>query len=144
MHKVRKYFIPYGAKLGDKKSTNELHYNFQFTTTIWNVHHIFDFIKFMKENKFIKTTDNIDFYYAWQPAHSSLNNLTPAAKESVRKLFKENMKTIKSKKTKGELKAMLTFMDTTPNATPEYVKEYNDKLDNLRNSFLKLPNEMTK
>jgi MoaA/NifB/PqqE/SkfB family radical SAM enzyme len=139
MEKVRKYFIPYGAKLGDKKLTNELHYNFQFTATIWNVHHIFDFIKFMKEKKFIKSTDNIDFYYAWQPPHSSLNNLTPTAKESVKKLFKEKMKTISSKKTKKELKAILTFMDSTPSVTPEYVKEYNDKLDNLRNSFLKLP-----
>lgn len=142
MNSVRKYFVPYGAKLGDRKTTNELHYNFQFTTTIWNITHIFDFIKFMRKNKFIKTTDNIDFYYAWQPAHSSINNLSDSAKEYVKKLFKKNMRYIKSQKTKNELNAILIFMETPRNESQSKIDEYNKKLDGLRNSFLKLPYEI--
>ena len=97
----------------------------------------------MKQNKFIKTTENIDFYYSWQPAYSSINNLSDSAKEYVRKLFKKNMRYIKSEKTKNELNAILTFMNTPRNESPEIIKEHNDKLDNLRNSFLKLPIEMS-
>jgi hypothetical protein len=144
MQTVKKYFTPYGAKLGELNDGNELNYNFQYTTTIYNITHIFDFIKFMEENEFVESTENIDFYLAYEPKYSAVNNLSDSAKEYVMKLFKENMVYIKSPKTINELNIILNFMNTERNESPEVIKEHNDKLDNLRNSFLKLPNEMTK
>jgi organic radical activating enzyme len=138
MASVKKYFVPYGAKLGDRTNKNELHYNFQFTTTIYNVFHIFDFIEFMQKNELIETTDNIDFYYAWQPGYASINNLAPAAKEQVRQFFNDNIEKIESEKTKNELLAILTFMDTNPDMELDKVNEFNTKLDKLRNTSNRL------
>ena len=98
----------------------------------------------MEENEFVESTENIDFYLAYEPKYSAVNNLSDSAKEYVMKLFKENMVYIKSPKTINELNIILNFMNTERNESPEVIKEHNDKLDNLRNSFLKLPNEMTK
>jgi len=51
---IQKYFRPESPYMGGMG----LQYNFQYTTTIWNVYHIFDFIKFMIENKFIGSSEH--------------------------------------------------------------------------------------
>jgi uncharacterized Fe-S cluster-containing radical SAM superfamily protein len=132
MNTIKKSFGVSSTRTGDKKNSSELIYNFQYTTTIWNMHHIFDFIKFMKKNKYIKTSENIDFTYAWSPDYCSINNFEPNIKEEMVKLFKKNMRYIKSEKTKAEFNGILKFMNTESTAKPEYVKDCSKKMDILR------------
>jgi hypothetical protein len=142
MKTIQKHFGASTTRGGDKRLAYELDYNFQYTTTIWNIHHIFDFIKFMRENKFIKNTENIDFYYAWSPDYASINNLEPNVKDEMRTLFKKNMRYIKSEKTKSELNSILAFMNTESTAKPKYIKDCMTKMDVLRNPIQKVKKEV--
>ena len=89
----------------------EFWYSFQYTTTIFNIHHIFDFIDFMENNNYIEYTDTIDFFYAWQPQHFAINNLTDLQKETYNKMFDEKIPTLTSGKTKGQLLSLQKFMN---------------------------------
>jgi hypothetical protein len=55
------------------------------------------------------------------------------------KLFKKNMRYIKSEKTKAEFNGILKFMNTKSNAKPEYVKDCSKKMDILRAPIVKKP-----
>ena len=60
LQKIRKYFKP-----GDTSTTSlGYNYNFQYTTTVYNVYHIWDFYQFMMDSGYIENERNIDFYYA--------------------------------------------------------------------------------
>ena len=59
LQKIRKYFKP-----GDTSTTSlGYNYNFQYTTTVYNVYHIWDFYQFMMDSGYIENERNIDFYY---------------------------------------------------------------------------------
>jgi len=106
---IQKYFIsnsPYNGGLG-------LQYNFQYTTTIYNAYHIFDFIKFMEENKFIKSSEHIDFYYAWSPSEVSLNNLPEYEKIRLVEFLENGIKELTEQKTIDELKDLIKFTNST-------------------------------
>ncbi len=106
---IQKYFnpkSPYEGGLG-------LQYNFQYTTTIYNAYHIFDFIKFMEENKFIKSSEHIDFYYAWSPSEVSLNNLPEYEKIRLVEFLENGIKELTEQKTIDELKDLIKFTNST-------------------------------
>ena len=108
---IQKYFraeSPYAGGMG-------MQYNFQYTTTIWNVYHIFDFIKFMMDNKFIGSSEHIDFYYAWVPSHIALNNISESEKNKVVTFLENGMKTIESHKTISEINNLINFIKSDPN-----------------------------
>lgn len=112
-------------------------YSFQYTTTIFNIEHIFDFIEFMLDEGYIQTTDTIDFFYAWSPHWSSINNLSQKDKDRITKLFQRKIKKIKSEKTKVQLLSIVNFMNTASNYPLESVKTMVEKLDNINNTNYK-------
>lgn len=126
---IQKYFTPQSPYAGGMG----MQYNFQYTTTIWNVYHIFDFIKFMTDNKFITSTEHIDFYYAWNPENVSLNNISKSEKERVIKFLKDGMETITSNKTIDELNNLINFINSDQNIDNpiEMVVGFTKKLDDL-------------
>jgi len=125
---VGKYFTPSTSY----DFRNGMYYNFQYTTTIWNVYHIFDFIKFMQENKYITTTDSIDFYYSWQPNYSSLNNITQSEKDRLIQFLTDGMNEIElTDKTKAELHRIIDFIKLPPNGELSEVLDYTSTLDKL-------------
>ena len=79
LKEIKKYFQPANSE------TQEVGYgyNFQYTTTIYNVFHIWDFYKFMLDEGYIEHERNIDFYYAWAPRRSALKYLPEADKPRV-------------------------------------------------------------
>ena len=129
---IKKYFKAESPYLGGFG----LLYNFQYTTTIWNVYHIFDFIEFMKSNGFIESSDHIDFYYAWSPNDIALNNISETEKSKVIKFLEEGIKKIESSKTILEINNLINFIKSKPNIENniELVVEYTKKLDSLHNT----------
>ena len=126
---IQKYFTPQSPYAGGMG----MQYNFQYTTTIWNVYHIFDFIKFMTDNKFITSTEHIDFYYAWSPNSAALNNISKSEKERVIEFLKNGIETLTSEKTIGELNNLINFINSNQNTdnTIETMIEFNKNLDGL-------------
>lgn len=129
---IQKYFkseSPYTGGMG-------LQYNFQYTTTVWNVYHIFDFIKFMKDNKFIGSSDHIDFYYAWVPHHIALNNISKSEKDRVIKFLETGMKDLKSDKTITELQNLINFIKSESNIDNpvKAIVGFTHDLDELHNT----------
>lgn len=131
LNTIRKYFKPNAVSEGG----HDLFYNFQYTTTIWNIYHIFDFISFMKQENFIECESQIDFYYSWVPHHTSLNNLTLPEKKKVLKFIEDNIHSIKSEKTIKEINNIANFVKSDGNidsAEPNrVVLGYTQKLDKL-------------
>ena len=140
---IKKYFRPQTPGAGGLG----LMYNFQYTTTIWNVYHIFDFIKFMQKNNFIETSDQIDLYYAWNPSYASLNNLPKSEKERVIKFLNDGIREIHmemsklgnasiSTKTINEIKDLIKFIDSSPHS--EYaigdMYHYTTEMDKINNT----------
>jgi pyruvate-formate lyase-activating enzyme len=112
-------------------------YSFQYTTTIFNIEHIFDFINFMIDEGYIQTTETIDFFYAWSPEWSSINNLSQKDKNRMTKLFDRKLKKIESEKTKSQLTSILNYMNTPSNYSLTDMKDMIEKLDKLNNTNYK-------
>lgn len=129
---IQKYFTsnsPYNGGLG-------LQYNFQYTTTIYNAYHIFDFIKFMEENKFIKSSEHIDFYYAWSPSEVSLNNLPEYEKIRLVEFLENGIKELTEQKTIDELRDLINFTKSTANVEnpTEDMYYWTTKIDKMNNT----------
>ena len=126
---IRKYFrpeLPYEGEMG-------LQYNFQYTTTIWNVYHIFDFINFMKDNEYITTSKHIDFYYAWVPHHVSLNNISDVEKEKVVLFLENGIETLEEEKTISEIHNLINFIKSEQNIenSVETIGAFTSTLDKM-------------
>lgn len=132
LQNIKKYFRPESPYVGGMG----MQYNFQYTTTIWNVHHIFEFIQFMTENNFIGKSDHIDFYYAWVPNHIALNNISNSEKEKIVNFLKDGMKTLTSEKTIGELNNLINFINSPQNIDNpvETVVGFTTNLDKIHNT----------
>jgi len=133
LNELRKHAVP----LATTESNDGISYSFQYTTTIFNVEHIFDFIDFMMKHNFIDKSDCISFYYAWGPKQLTLNNIPPQDKKRITEMFTEKMQGISSKKTKDELTALINFMNTPPNCEIGEVVELVSKLDELNGTDYK-------
>lgn len=129
---IKKYFraeSPYAGGMG-------MQYNFQYTTTIWNVYHIFDFIKFMKENEFIGSSDHIDFYYAWVPSHVTLNNISKSEKKRLVEFLENGIKELDSEKTINEITNLINFINSEPNMekSVETIVGFTHNMDKIHNT----------
>lgn len=129
---IKKYFrpeLPYAGGVG-------LQYNFQYTTTVWNVYHIFDFINFMKDNDFIETSEQIDFYYAWVPNHVALNNIDNTEKKKLVKFLKNGIETLNCQKTINEINNLINFINSK-RSTKDSVKlliDFTKDMDVIHNT----------
>lgn len=120
---IKKYAKPASSR----EAVYGISYNFQYTTTIMNVYHIFDFIDYMFDKKYITTSDQIDFYYAWSPDEISLNNLNDSDKKEVID-FLNSKKEDYSEKTSVEIQSIIDFIKSG-NLTDDVKK---DRLDYIR------------
>jgi organic radical activating enzyme len=102
---IKKYAKPASSR----EAVIGISYNFQYTTTIMNVYHIFDFINFMIERKHITSSEQIDLYYAWSPDEISLNNICDKDKKDVID-FLNNKKNNYPDKTKLEIQSIIDFV----------------------------------
>jgi len=109
-------------------------YGFQYTTTSLNIHHIFDFIDYMVSKGHVKSSEEIDFYYAWGPDWVSVQNMSIKQKEEIHSLFERRLPHIESEKTKQELESLLGFMDKPKIYTNQKVREMREKLDKINNT----------
>lgn len=91
-------------------------YNFQYTTTIFNVEHIFDFIDFMIDNEYIESTESIDFYYAWGPSWVDIQNIPIVHKKRITEMLLEKIELLSSDKTKNELMSIVNHMNSLNNS----------------------------
>lgn len=121
---IKKYARPAssrGAEIG-------LTYNFQYTATIMNVYHIFDFMDYMLEKNHITSTDQIDLYYAWSPSEIALNTINQADKEKVIN-FLNSKKDNYHEKTKIEVQNIIDFIkngyesDEVKNKRLSYIRD---------------------
>ena len=102
---IKKYAKPASSR----EAVFGISYNFQYTTTIMNVYHIFDFIDYMLDNNHITTSDQIDLYYAWSPDELSLNNMNDTDKEKVIE-FLNSKKEKYTDKTSIEIQSIIDFI----------------------------------
>lgn len=131
---IQKYFTPEEVSV----PIHGLFYNFQYTTTIYNVYHIFDFISFMKDNNFITDESQIDFYHSWLPKSTSLNNLDESEKIRVLDFLNENLENISSEKTKREIQNIINFISSDSNIkgidSNIVLYQYTKELDEIHNT----------
>jgi MoaA/NifB/PqqE/SkfB family radical SAM enzyme len=125
LKKLQKQATP----LSTSSPASGVYYSFQYTVTLFNIEHIFDFIDYMKFNKFIDSEDCIDFYYAMDPIFT-VNNINDDDKKRITDMFGEKMKNISSEKTINQLKALLNYMNSPPTFY-NLVGELVNKLDKL-------------
>ena len=97
-------------------------YGFQYTTTIMNVYHIFDFIDYMLEKNHITSAEQIDFYYAWSPLEFSLSQISNEEKEKITK-FIDKHKENYTEKTINELNGIIEFMNSNMIVNNEEISE---------------------
>lgn len=105
---IKKYFRPVNIH---KSEGYGLKYNFQYTTTIMNIYHIFDFIDYMMEKNHIIDSSNIDFYYAWSPLEFALSQIPTSEKIKIEDFINSNKERY-SEKTQNELNQMIEFMNS--------------------------------
>jgi hypothetical protein len=91
----------------------------------------------MIDEGYIQTTETIDFFYAWSPEWSSINNLSQKDKNRITKLFNRKLKKIESEKTKSQLTSILNYMNTPSNYSLTDMKDMIEKLDKLNNTNYK-------
>lgn len=129
LNEIKKHAVPMATSV----PADGFSYNFQYTTTIFNIEHIFDFIDFMLENEYVDSTDCIDFYYTWGPDYMSINNIPDVDKFRLTKLFSKKIETLTSEKTKNELNAIINYMNSnssTPHAITSSLIGQLDKINN--------------
>ncbi len=128
---IRKYAKPANVS----EPLNGLLYNFQYTTTVMNVYHIFDFIEYMMKKEYITSSEQIDFYYSWTPLEYSLNQINDTEKVKIVDFINEN-KDRYCDKTKEELDRIIDFInsDNSFHQTElqnEARKQYIQKIDDM-------------
>lgn len=128
---IRKYATPTNVS----EPLNGLLYNFQYTTTIMNVYHIFDFIEYMMEREYITSSEQIDFYYSWTPLEYSINQVSDIEKQKLVKFINDKKENY-CDKTRGELNRIIDFINSDNSfyqseLQNEARKKYIQKIDYL-------------
>ena len=116
---IKKYFRPMNVQ---KSEGYGLKYNFQYTTTIMNVYHIFDFIDYMLQKNHITDSSQIDFYYAWSPLEFALSQISKSEKKKIEDFLNKNKQRY-SEKTQDELNSMIEFMNSNMKTHDESIND---------------------
>jgi hypothetical protein len=130
LKKLREYAVPAATT----NPIDGISYSFQYTATIFNIEHVFDFIDYMISNNFIDTEECISFYYAWGPQQLSLNNIPEKDKIRITKLFNKKIKKLSSEKTKNELISIINYMNSDATLGTSEVNDLVSQLDSLHST----------
>jgi hypothetical protein len=90
----------------------------------------------MKENDFIKSSEDIDFYYAWSPYEVSLNNLPDYEKIRLVEFLENGITELTEQKTIDELRDLIKFINSSndvENATGS-MYNYTTEMDKINNT----------
>jgi hypothetical protein len=128
LNTIKKYASPKNVQ----EPNTGLNYNFQYTTTLWNVYHIFDFINYMLDKQHITNSEQLDLYYAWGPSFSALNTLPKVEKNKII-TFLENgiVKNDISEKTKKEIKQIIDFTNSFDGSFEDEIYNKTKVLDEM-------------
>jgi hypothetical protein len=90
----------------------------------------------MKENDFIKTSEHIDFYYAWSPSYASLNNLPDYEKIRLVEFLENGIQDLTEQKTIDELRDLIKFINSTNNVENaiEGLFHFTTEMDKMNNT----------
>lgn len=128
LNTIKKYANPKNVQ----EPSTGLNYNFQYTTTIWNVYHIFDFINYMLDKEHITSSNHLDFYYAWGPAFSALNTLPKLEKNKITSFLENGSETNNlSEKTKREIKQIIDFTNSFDGSFEDEIYNKTKVLDEM-------------
>ena len=105
-------------------------YDIQFTTTLYNVFHVFDFLDFMVAAGHVPDTDTVNVAYAWSPAAVSLNNAED--KDAIVGFLEEGKRRITARKTVDELDNLISFTKKRNDIPFDEVVKWNERLDEIR------------
>jgi len=131
LNTIKKYFTSGGTH----EVASGMMYNFQYTTTIWNAYHIFDFVNFMLDNQYITSSDQIDFYYAWTPLNASINNLTQSEKNRLVNFLETGIvNTNLTPKTISEIQKIIKYIQTPNSGDIKDLLIYTRVLDELNST----------
>ena len=119
LKEIKKHFRPTNIQASEGHG---LKYNFQYTTTIMNVYHIFDFIDYMMDNEHITESSQIDFYYAWSPLEVALSNLPQSEKLKIENFISKHKERYHLK-TQSELNSMIDFMNSYTTQNDEWTND---------------------
>lgn len=128
---VNKGFKPLSYRSANGDPNCRLLYNFQYTVTPLNVFHIFEFIDFLLDNKYIYNDYDVDFRYAWSPLSHTVKNM-PIEYKIPAITFLESCKSRNmSDITATRLDGLIKYIKEEPEATPEEFHRDNSKMDNV-------------
>ncbi|HEV7667738.1 MAG TPA: twitch domain-containing radical SAM protein [Thermoanaerobaculia bacterium] len=105
-------------------------YDVQYTTTIYNVFHIFDFLELMVAQGHVPDTDAVNLAYAWSPAVVSLNNADE--KDAIVAFLEQGKGGITARKTLAEIDNLISFTKRRNDIPFEEVVRWNERLDEIR------------
>ncbi len=105
-------------------------YDIQYTTTLYNVFHVFDFLEYMVARGYVPDTDAVNLAYAWSPATVSLNNASD--KEAIVAFLERGKAGIQAEKTLAEIDNLIRFTQRHNDIPFEEVLRWNERLDELR------------
>lgn len=119
---IRLYFEP-----GSTTSTGEgYHYNFQYTTTMYNVFHMEEFYDFMMNNGYITDERHIDWYYAWAPLRSSLRSLPQKDKVRATEYLTKFRDRFQHEETINKLNGIIDFLNQPLDTDWKRFEQYQD------------------
>lgn len=130
---IKLYFGP-----GDTtNSPPGYNYNFQYTTTMYNIFHMEDFYNFMMNEGHITDERHIDWYYAWNPSRSSIKSLPKSDKLRALTYLENLHSKFTHKDTHNKLESMMAFLQEEHGDAFELYERYdqvikpNMKMDEL-------------
>ena len=138
LKEIRKYFKP-GASHDANIGYN---YNFQYTTTVYNVYHMWDFYQFMMDGGYITDETQIDWYFAWAPFRASLKHLPQYDKKKVLKYLDNLVGKFKHPAVINRLESIINYTAERPESQffeyhqKEVMIGQNGMLDKLRGTNL--------
>jgi len=124
-------------KLRDLSKTkyHSINFSFNFTISIFNVFHIFDFIDYIKQEDLF--SDNLMTQWVTYPYHLSVGNTSEEFKDKVRNFITDNIKKnpTLTQKIKEDLNNFINYLNVfEPTRTEHNTLDFVKKLDVLRNS----------
>lgn len=126
-----------------KTTYRNINFSFNYTISIFNVFHIFDFIKYIINEGFFN--DNLMIQWVTYPYHLSVGNTGPKFKERVIEFIRKELENVSlidgnglTDRIKNDLLGFLNYIDVIePVKTEHDTLNFITELDRLRNSDYK-------
>lgn len=122
---IRLYFEPGSSTT----STEGYNYNFQYTTTMYNLFHMEEFYDFMMGEGYITDERHIDWYYAWAPHRSSVKSLPKEDKIKAIDYLEKFKSRFKEEYTLNKLDSIIEFIKEEHGQTFDRFQKYADVVE---------------